>query len=104
MGGLLDRMRKLPALPRARQSVVQTLHPTQLEAILGAAPPDQRLAFALAAYAGLRAGEVRGLRRPDVDPKRRVITVRRTLVRRAEGPPKSGHATHVAGRLSVKSC
>lgn len=91
VGGLLDRMPRLPALPRAGLSVVQTLHPSELEAILAAAPPNQRLAFALAAYAGLRAGEVRGLRWPDVDLKRRVITVRRTLVRGAEGPPKSGH-------------
>lgn len=90
-GGMLERMPNLPPLPKAGQSVDRSLHPSELDAILAAAQPNQRLAFALAAYAGLRASEVRGLRWPDVDLKRGVITLRRGLVRRAEGPPKSGH-------------
>jgi len=44
-----------------------------------------------AAFAGLRAGEVRGLRWPDVDLRRGVITVRRSVVGGVEGSPKSGH-------------
>ena len=89
--GMLERIPKLPPLPKVGLSVVQTLHPSDLDAILATAQPNQRLAFALAAYAGLRASEVRGLRWPDVDLKRGVITVRRAVVRGVEGPPKSGH-------------
>jgi integrase len=89
--GMLDDMPKLPRLPRPGQSVVQTLHPDEVEAVLQAAHESQRVAFALAAYAGLRAGEVRGLRWSDVDLKRGVLTVRRSVVHGVEGPPKSGN-------------
>ncbi len=40
-----------------------------------------RIAFALAAYAGLRAGEVRALRRMDVDLDGGVIVVRQARTR-----------------------
>jgi integrase len=90
-GGLLEEMPRLPRLPRPGQSVVQTLHPDEVEAVLQAAHESQRVAFALAAYAGLRAGEVRGLRWSDVDLKRGVLTVRRSVVHGVEGPPKSGN-------------
>jgi integrase len=90
-GGLLDEMPRLFRLPRPGQSVVQTLHPDEVEAVLKAAHESQRVAFALAAYAGLRAGEVRGLRWSDVDLKRGVLTVRRSVVHGVEGPPKSGN-------------
>jgi len=90
-GGLLAEMPQMPRLPRSGQSVVQTLHPDEVESILQAAPESQRAAFALAAYAGLRAGEVRGLRWSDVDLKRGVLTVRRSVVHGVEGPPKSGN-------------
>ncbi|MEO6599515.1 MAG: site-specific integrase, partial [Polyangiaceae bacterium] len=66
-----------------------------LEAILGEASVEQRLAFALAAYAGLRAGEVRGLRWPDVDLTGNTITVRRAMTRGEESTPKSGHQRRV---------
>ena len=89
-GGFIDEMPKLPRLPRPGQSVVQTLHPDEVEAVLQAAHESQRVAFALAAYAGLRAGEVRGLRWSDVDLKRGALTVRRSVVHGVEGPPKSG--------------
>ncbi|HEY5962331.1 MAG TPA: tyrosine-type recombinase/integrase [Polyangiaceae bacterium] len=55
------------------------------------APDNARLAFALAAFAGLRAGEVRGLRWPDVNLKAGTITVRCSITRREESTPKSGN-------------
>jgi integrase len=68
---------------------VQTLQPSEVEAIIETAHPSQKVA--LAAFAGLRAGEVRGLRWTDVDRKRGVITVRRSRVAGVDGTPKSGH-------------
>lgn len=48
-------------------------------------------AAALAVYAGLRKGEIAGLRREDVDLKSGVISVWRSY----EGPTKSKHTRHV---------
>ncbi len=56
-----------------------------------AANREARLAFAFAAYAGLRAGEVRRLRWTDVDLEEATITIRRAICRGEEAPPKSGH-------------
>ncbi len=71
--------------------MTKPLRRADLDAILAVASPNARLAFALAAYAGLRAGEVRGLRWPDVDLKAGTLTIRRTITRREEATPKSGH-------------
>lgn len=62
-----------------------------------------RLAFALSAYAGLRASEVRALRRRDVVLRRKIITVRLARFDNQEAPPKSGHEREVpiAGPLLV---
>jgi len=49
------------------------------------------MAFKLAAFAGLRANEVRGLRWSDVDLKVGIITVRRGLTLGVEVTPKSHH-------------
>src|SRR5262245_41929763 len=62
-----------------------------LEAIIAASSPPARLAFELTAFAGLRAGEVRGLRWSDVDLKARTRTVRRGITLGIETTPKSHH-------------
>jgi integrase len=54
-----------------------------------------QLAMAVAAYAGLRAGEVRALRRRDVDLERAIITVRLARTAGEESTPKSKHARTV---------
>jgi len=51
-----------------------------------------QLAYALAAYAGMRAGEVRELRVQDVDLNNGTITIRAALVLGEIVAPKSGHA------------
>jgi integrase len=67
------------------------MHREQLEAILAIANPAARLACMLAGFAGLRAGEVRGLCWSDVDFTSNTITVRRSITRREETTPKSHH-------------
>lgn len=101
VGVLIDEAPSSPPLPRVGQTAVQTPDAEDVEALINEVDePDvcelhrkqrqaARLAFALAAYAGLRAGEVRALRRRDVDLKRRVITVRLSRTRGEEAPPKS---------------
>jgi integrase len=51
--------------------------------------------FAVAAYAGLRMGEIRGLRWRDVDFAKRLIHVRRAFTQGNEDTPKSGRARAV---------
>lgn len=51
--------------------------------------------FLTAAFAGLRLGELRGLRWADVDLTKRLIHVRRSYVMGEAGPPKSGRVRSV---------
>ncbi|MGO1226915.1 MAG: tyrosine-type recombinase/integrase [Brachybacterium sp.] len=70
------------------------LTPEQVSALAEAITPRYRAAVLVAAWSGLRPGEVFALRRGDVDPEARTVTVRRTLVEIAGeatryGPPKT---------------
>ena len=86
----LKEMPKLPSLPKVGKKVLRALTREQVEKILDASPPSQKLAFGLAAYAGLRAGEVRGLRWGDVDLEAGIIVVRVSHSHGAISTPKSG--------------
>ncbi len=88
--GFLASMPKLPRLPKVGRKVPNPIHRDKLDAILAVASFTARLAFALAAFAGLRRSEVPGLRWSDVDLKGNTITVRRAITRGEETTPKSG--------------
>jgi integrase len=61
-----------------------------------AAANDQDAAlFEVAAFTGLRLGELRGLCWADVDRARRLVHVRRSFTRGEAGPPKSGKVRSV---------
>lgn len=89
--GMLASIPTLPRMPKAGRKTIQPMHRQDLEAILVAAPPSARLAFALGAYAGLRSGEVRGLRWPDVDLRGGNLSIRRSVSYGEPTTPKSGH-------------
>lgn len=89
--GALGEMPRLPKLPRVGTTVVQAFPAESLPALLAAASPQAGLVFALAAYAGLRAGEIRGLRWGDVDLGSRTLVVRRAITKGQVVTPKSGH-------------
>lgn len=55
--------------------------PSELEVIVGAMPDRLRLMVLLAAWCALRSGEVRELRRRDLDLDRQVVSVTRSVVR-----------------------
>jgi integrase len=65
----------------------------QIAAMVEATPPRFRLMLLIAAYCGLRYGEIAELRRRDVDPETGLIRVRRAVIRPRTGPvvkpPKS---------------
>ena len=89
--GLLARVPELPPLPKTGATISRVLTMQEVASILAHSEAPYRLGLLLAAYGGLRAGEVRGLRWRDVDLDRGILIVRRSLCRGVEAPPKSGH-------------
>jgi integrase len=89
--GKLSELPKLPKLPRVGRKVLRCLVAEQVQRILDVSCLSWKVAFGLAAYAGLRAGEVRGLQWADVDLERGTIIVRWSLSRGFLSTPKSGH-------------
>lgn len=63
------------ALPAPRERRDRIAPPAQATALLAALPPEDRVVWATALYAGLRRGEIRGLRWCDVDFERGLIRV-----------------------------
>src|SRR5262249_15757601 len=92
-------------LPKKGKKKRIALRRDQLLAILRVSKPAWRLAFALAAFAGLRAGEVMALRWKDVDLVAQVIVVRYSRSKKTSATPKSGHERKVplaAALLSLR--
>lgn len=87
-------VRAAPAVPRCwRDGRRLPDAPTEEDvmALVSAASGWFRLAIALAAYAGLRSGEVRALEVRDVDLQGRRLWVRRAFSDKEVYAPKSGH-------------
>jgi integrase len=83
-------------LPRARRQEMLFLSADEVRAVAEAIDPRYRVLIYTAAYTGLRAGEIAGLERRDVDLLRGVIHVRRALKDvngRLELGPTKTHAT-----------
>ncbi|MGH2964715.1 MAG: tyrosine-type recombinase/integrase [Solirubrobacterales bacterium] len=78
------------ALPASRGRRDRVAHPGEAKALLEALPSGDRPVWAMALYAGLRRGEIKGLRWSDVDFERGLIRVEQGWDDR-EGPiePKS---------------
>jgi integrase len=78
---------------RATERPIAT--PTQIAALIDSITPRYRAAVALAAWCGLRRGEILALHRSDLDLELGTVTVRRTRTetlstgRRFDGPPKT---------------
>ena len=82
-----------------RRPEFAVLSPAEVQAVARATETEQDAALILvAAFTGLRLGELRGLRWRDVDFASRLVHVRRSHYGKAsadEGPPKSGQARSV---------
>ena len=85
-----------PTLPRSPAGSFTALAAAEVELLAANVANDQDAAlFEVAAFTGLRLGELRGLRWADVDRDRRLVHVRRSFTRGEEGPPKSGKVRSV---------
>jgi len=90
-----------PATDAERVSVKRSgefnvLSPVQVAAVARAAQSRQDAAvFSLAAFTGLRLGEMVALRWSDIDFAKRLVHVHCSYTRRQTGPPKSGRVRSV---------
>lgn len=83
---------RFPSLPKVGEKVATALTVEEVHNLLAAcANPEQRRALMLAAYTGLRAGEIRALRWKDVDLRTGTLTVRLSKCRGELSTPKSGN-------------
>ena len=82
--------------PQRRSGDFTALEPHEVELLASSAvTPQDAVTFTVAAFTGLRLGELRGLRWGDVDWTRRVLFVRRSYTVDADGPTKSGKVRSV---------
>lgn len=82
--------------PQRRSGDFTALEPHEVELLAENAATDQdAVIFTVAAYSGLRLGELRGLRWGDIDWTRQLIFVRRSFTVDADGPTKSGKVRSV---------
>lgn len=104
--GYISELPRLPSLPRVGRTEVVAASGELVHAVLSESDEGEydhvandrkaaRLAFALAAYAGLRASEVRGLRWSDVDLAKKTLTVSRGRIHGVEGAPKGRHERRI---------
>jgi integrase len=74
-----------------RSGDFNVLSPVEVQAVARAAADEQDAAiYAVAAFTGLRLGELRALRWRDIDFAKQTVLVRASYTHRREGPPKSG--------------
>lgn len=92
---LLAKPPEFPKLPKVGTKVVSALTHEQVRRLLDVSSEAQRRAFMLAAYAGIRGGELRGLRWRDVNLDEGYLIVRQNICRGVVGTPKSGHERKV---------
>lgn len=88
--GLLTEPPRLPRMPRVGVTIVSVLSSEDVTRLIDATTEPYRLPLMLAAYAGLRAGEIRGLRWRDVELAAGRLIVRQNLCRGEVSTPKSG--------------
>jgi integrase len=82
--------------PYRRSGDFTVLTPDEVETLARAAEDEQDAAFyRVAAYTGLRLGELRGLRWADIDFGKQLVHVRRNYVAGEYGLPKSGRVRSV---------
>lgn len=99
--GVLDRspLKSIPR-PKAIRREIVPLVPIQIDALARRADPRYRAAILVAAWGGLRAGEVGGLRVQDVDLSRRSLRITQA-VRTEGGRRVLGEVKTPAGRRQV---
>ena len=84
-----------PTLPKENMQEQRWFSQEEVRQIVQAAKGQYKLLFLLAAFSGLRAGELFGLHVEDVDLRRNLVRVRRSIWRGMEVTPKNGKSREV---------
>jgi integrase len=85
--------------PRVVRHPVRVLTPNQISALLAAATEPYRTTIAIAIFAGLRSGEIRGLQWADIDLENQRLHVRRQAQEGKLVPPKTPNAVRTVALL-----
>lgn len=88
-------------LPAPRRSDMRLLDPLQVELLSGALPDRYQSFPVVAAYTGLRWGELAGLLVANIDMLRRRLTVRSALIEAAGEPPRLGSPKTAASERTI---
>jgi integrase len=99
-GVLLSSPMRAVKVPKRKRKEINPLPVDVVEELADAIEPRYRAAILLAAYAGLRGGEVGGLRLKDVDFTNGVITINQA-VRTVWGKPEVSQPKTSAGRRRI---
>ena len=102
--GLIDTnpVRVKGAGKPSRRRSVEPLTPTQVRAIADGMPDRWRLGVLFGAWCALRSGEVRELRRKDIDLNRGVVKVTRGVVHAGQRTQRIGEPKTEAGVRTVR--
>jgi integrase len=84
-----------PTLPKENMQEQRWFSQEEVRQLVQAAKGQYKVLFLLAAFSGLRAGELFGLRVEDVDLRRNLLRVRRSIWRGIEVTPKNGKSREV---------
>lgn len=93
--GLLPVVPKVEFLPRGSADDVEHLEADQLATVIASLAGDLRTMVIVAAYVGLRAGEMLALRWTDIDLARGRVRVKHNTYRGVDRPPKNKKARTV---------
>ncbi len=88
-------------LPTPRRSDMRLLDPSQVQLLSDALPDRNQSLPVVAAYTGLRWGELAGLAVANIDILRRRLTVRTALIEAAGQPPRLGSPKTAASERTI---
>ncbi len=87
--------------PRSHATEMRLLNPPEVASLASSLPGRYSSLAIMAAYTGMRWGELAGLQLSDLDLGRRRLTVRRTLVEATGQPPQLGPPKSKASERSI---
>lgn len=88
-------------LPKARRTDMRLLNATQVSQLATALPARYGSLATVAAYTGLRWGELAGLQVPNIDMERRRLTVNTSLIEASGQPPILGSPKTAASERTI---
>lgn len=93
--GRLKEISRFPPLPKVGRTNVKVMSQTQVEMIIQCAHGASGWPMMIAAFCGLRSGEIRALKGHHIDMEERILRVEESLSHGDIDSPKSGHERQI---------